>query len=141
MFGKHQSPSKAYKNVGYETEIGTANPHRLIMMLFDGALMAVASATRHMEQGEIPQKGAAVSQAITIIGDGLRASLDVEAGGELAEKLGALYDYMCDRLFYANLNNSTATLDEVSGLLSEIKGAWAEIGDKPAVHPAKQDAA
>ncbi len=141
MFGRHQSPSKAYKSVGYETEIDGANPHRLILMLFDGALMAVASAKRHMEHGEIPEKGAAVSQAITIIGDGLRASLDVQAGGELAEKLGALYDYMCDRLFYANVNNSTATLEEVSGLLGEIKGAWAEIGDNPAVHPAKQDAA
>ena len=141
MFGKHQSPSKAYKSIGYETEIGTANPHKLILMLLDGALMAIASANRHMEHGEIPEKGAAISQAITIIGDGLRASLDVQAGGDLAEKLGALYDYMCDRLFYANLNNSAATLDEVSGLLGEIKSAWVEIGDKPAVHPAKQAAA
>ena len=138
MFGKFQSPSKAYKSVGYETEIDTANPHKLILMLFDGALMAIASANRHMQHGEIPEKGAAISQAITIIGDGLRASLDVQAGGELAEKLDALYDYMGNRLLYANLNNSTAALDEVSGLLNEIKGAWAEIGDNPAVHPVKQ---
>ena len=138
MFGRHQTPSKAYKSVGYETEIDTANPHKLILMLLDGALMAIASANRHMEHGEIPEKGAAISQAITIIGNGLRASLDVQAGGDLAEKLGALYDYMGDRLLYANLHNSQAALDEVSGLLGEIKGAWAEIGDKPAVHSAKQ---
>jgi len=141
MFGKHQSPSKAYTNVGYETDIDAANPHKLILMLLDGALMAIASASRHMQHGEIPQKGAAISQAITIIGDGLRASLDVQAGGDLAEKLGALYDYMGDRLLYANVNNSTAALEEVSGLLGEIKGAWAEIGDNPAVHPSKQASA
>lgn len=138
MFGKHQSPSKAYKTVGYETEIDAADPHRLIVMLFDGALMAVSSAALHMEHNEIPEKGAAISQAISIIGDGLRASLDTQAGGDLAEKLAALYDYMCDRLLQANIHNSKATLDEVAGLLGELKGAWVEIGDKPAAHPAKQ---
>ena len=141
MFGKHQSPSKAYKSVGYETEVDAANPHKLILMLFDGALMAIASAKRHMQQGEIPEKGAAISQAISIIGDGLHASLDVQAGGELAEKLAALYMYMGNRLVFANVDNSEAILDEVAGLLGEIKGAWAEISDNPAVHPAKQTAA
>ena len=141
MFGKHQSPAKAYTSVGYETEIDTANPHRLILMLFDGALLAIASASRHMQHGEIPEKGAAISQAITIIGDGLYASLDAQAGGELAEKLGALYDYMCTRLLYANIHNSRAALDEVSGLLGEIKGAWVEIGDKPAAPSSTQAAA
>ena len=141
MFGRHLTPSNAYKNVAYETEIDAANPHRLIQMLFDGALMTIATAHRHMSQGEIPEKGAAISQAITIIGDGLCASLDVQAGGDLAEKLAALYDYMCSRLFYANVHNSLATLDEVSGLLSEIKSAWVEIGDKPAAPSATQAAA
>ena len=138
MFGKHQSPAKTYSRISYETEIEGADPHRLILMLFDGALMAIASASLHMQHGEIPEKGAAISQAITIIGNGLRASLDTQAGGDLSEKLGALYDYMCDRLLYANINNNRAVLDEVSGLLAEIKSAWAEIGDNPAVHPAKQ---
>ena len=80
-----------------------------------------------MTQGNIAEKGSAVSKAIDIITNGLKASLDYEAGGELTLKLSALYDYMAHRLLWANLKNDTAALDEVLSLLNELHGAWAQI--------------
>ena len=97
-------------------------------------MLAVASASMHMQRkegaGDTARKGEAISKAINIITNGLKASLDQEAGGELAGKLGALYDYMSARLLYANLHNQPAVLDEISHLLAELKGAWGQIGSK-----------
>lgn len=123
-----RSPTAAYASVGVETGVGTADPHKLILMLFDGALMAVSTARLHMESGNIAAKGQAISQAINIIANGLKASLDVEAGGELAERLGSLYDYMTTRLLHANIHNQVPPLDEVKNLLGELQDAWQQIG-------------
>src|SRR6202008_3899603 len=105
MFGSKQSGVNAYAKVGIETGVTSASPHKLIVMLFDGALVAVNSAIMHMKAGNIPDKGAAISKAILIIDSGLRASLDKKAGGEIAEGLDALYEYMGARLLQANLKN------------------------------------
>ena len=126
-FGLAARRADAYASVGVETGVSTADPHQLILMLFDGALLQVGAAAAAMESGNVPGKGAAVSKAIEIITNGLKVSLDYEAGGELAARLGALYDYMTHRLLYANLHNSQPALDEVTKLLSELKSAWAEI--------------
>jgi flagellar protein FliS len=97
-------------------------------MLFEGALLQVGSAAIAMDNRDIPAKGTAISKAIEIITNGLKISLDFEAGGELAERLGALYDYMAQRLLYANLHNSRPALEEVTRLLTDLKDAWAAIG-------------
>lgn len=127
------SPSAAYAKVGIETGVIAADPHKLILMLFDGALLAISSASVQMQEGQVPEKGRSISKAIEIIDGGLKASLDFETGGELAARLGALYDYLCARLLFANLHNNEAALREVAGLLQEIKGAWEEIARDPAV--------
>lgn len=136
MFGPMQrsasNPVSAYAQVGMETGVGTADPHRLILMLFDGALLCVVSAKQQMESHSIAAKGENISKAINIITNGLKASLDMTAGGELSERLAALYDYMCERLLFANLKNNTAVLDEVRNLLHELKGAWEDIGSREA---------
>ena len=126
-----QRALNAYSSVGVETAVVNASPHRLIVMLFEGARMAIANAKGHMQRRDIAAKGEAVSKAIAIIDGGLNASLDVTAGGELALRLRDLYDYMSRRLVQANLNNDVAMLDEVAGLLAELHGAWAMIGDAP----------
>lgn len=117
----------AYKDVGIETSVLGADPHKLTSMLFDGALLAISNARHDMVERRHLPKGKSISKAIAIIGEGLNASLDRNVGGELAQNLGALYDYMVVRLVYANANNDTAVLDEVSGLLAELKGAWESI--------------
>ena len=124
--------AKSYAQVGMETGVAAADPHQLIVMLFDGALLAIAKAGSAMQQNQIAEKGQAISQAIDIIANGLQASLNFSAGDELANRLAALYDYMCMRLVHANLNNDAAALSEVSRLLGEIKSAWEEIADDPA---------
>ena len=131
MFAVMHNPKAAYNKVGIETGVDTADPHKLVLMLFEGAMLAVSGASLHMQRNEIAKKGEAVSKAINIIANGLKASLDTQAGGALAERLAALYDYMCARLLHANLNNQPAVLDEVSHLLAELKDAWAQIGSKP----------
>lgn len=131
MFAYANSAASAYAKVGVETGVETADPHQLVVMLFDGALLAIATARFNMEQNSIAAKGKAISHAISIIGNGLRASLDMSAGGELAQNLAALYDYMTSRLLDANVHNSPAVLDEVAGLLAGLKDAWVQIGEKP----------
>lgn len=135
MFGMSRSPTASYAQVSKDIAIETADPHRLIVMLFDGARAAISMARAHMAQKEIAEKGAAISKAIDIINNGLLASLDIERGGELAERLAALYRYISQRLLWANLNNDAAALDECLNLLGELHSAWAEIA------PAKQAAA
>ncbi len=118
---------KAYTHVGIETNMEAADSHKLIAMLYQGALLAIANAKNGMLRNDIPAKGKATSHAIRIINEGLKASLDKNVGGELAQNLDALYDYMCLRLAEANLKNDIGMLDEVSGLVNEIKGAWDSI--------------
>jgi len=133
MFASHYSPSQTYANVGVETGVMAANPHKLILMLFDGALMSIATATHALQTGKIAEKGEAISKTIEIVTNGLKASLDFDTGGDLAPRLAALYDYICDRLLFANLRNNQAALDEAASLLSELKGAWQEIAGDLAV--------
>ena len=127
-FGFAPCAANAYAQVGLETGVSTADPHKLVLMLFEGALLSIAKASAALDSQDIPGKGMAISKAIEIINDGLMVRLDYEAGGDLAEKLGALYDYMTSRLLYANLHSSRPALDEVAGLLRDIKGAWESIG-------------
>jgi flagellar protein FliS len=130
MFGNIKRGVNAYANVGLETGIASASPHKLIIMLYDGVLAALLSGRANMAAGNIAAKGIAISKAINIIDNGLRVSLDIKAGGEIAENLDALYDYMSRRLFHANLKNDAPAIDEVHGLLSGLREAWVAIGDK-----------
>lgn len=132
MFGSNHSGANAYGRVDEETGVAMASPHKLIVMLFDGALIAVSSALQHMKSGNISAKGQAISKAISIIDSGLRASLNKDVGGEIAINLNALYGYMSDQLLIANLKNQPETLVMVHGLLKELKEAWEAIGSNNA---------
>ncbi|WP_374341933.1 flagellar export chaperone FliS [Azonexus sp.] len=122
-----RTPADSYAKVGVEVAVETADPHQLILILFDGALAAIALARIQMENGQIPEKGASISKAINLITNGLKASLNMESGGELSARLAVLYDYMAQRLIAANLKNSVAALDEVRDLLQGLREAWAEV--------------
>lgn len=144
MFGAaltQRNQVSAYAQVGVETGVSGADPHRLILMLFDGALMCVASAKQHMELGQIGPRGENISKAINIIANGLKASLNTDVGGDLAERLGALYEYLCERLLFANMTNNAAPLNEVHRLLDDLKGAWEQIGTSRAVESQSPSAA
>lgn len=128
MYTNSRNAAHAYANVGLETGVVAASPHQLIIMLYEGAELAVRMAIKHMNEGDIAKKSAAISKASSIILDGLRAALDPQQGGDIAQQLGALYDYMNNRLMLAHVNNQTAPLEEVQGLLRELRGAWQQIG-------------
>lgn len=134
MFGTAHTGANAYAKVGIETGVVAATPHKLIAMLFDGAKMALDKAYLHIQKKEIAAKGRAISHAISIINDGLRASLNKEVGGEIALSLDALYEYMANRLVEANLKNDLGILAEVSNLIVELREAWLAI-DKTASLP------
>lgn len=119
-----------YSRVGVETGITGASSHKLVTMLFDGAILAVFRGKSFMQQGNVAAKGESISKAIAIIDEGLKVSLDEESGGELAKNLKSLYEYMSHRLLMANLKNDVEGLDEVARLLGELKAAWEQIGQQ-----------
>lgn len=128
MFGSPQRGTAAYTNIGVETGVTSASPHRLVVMLFEGAMLQVTLAIQNMKAGNVAQKGVAISRAIAFIDTGLRASLDTSVGGQIALNLDALYKYMSKQLLIANIENQPEILEEVYRLLNELKGAWEAIG-------------
>ena len=112
-----------YRQAGPIAEAAVADPHRLVQMLFEGALERVAMARGAMQHGHVQIKGLKISQTIAIV-EYLRGTLDLERGGDLAGNLDALYEYIARRLFAANLRNDSEALEEVARLLRELKAGW-----------------
>ncbi|MCC6201955.1 MAG: flagellar export chaperone FliS [Gammaproteobacteria bacterium] len=119
----------AYRQLGTQVEVESASQHRLIEMLLDGALSRIAMARGCLQRGDVPGKCQNISFAAAIV-EGLDASLNREAGGELAGNLHELYLYLGERLLYANARNDGATLDEVQRLLTTIRDGWIGIRDR-----------
>lgn len=115
-----------YKQVDCYTGVTEAGPHQLVQMLLDGALDKIAIAKGLMSRKDMANKGKTIGQVISIIG-GLRSSLDMSAGGEIAANLDNIYEYSERRLLESNLNNDITILDEVASLLREISTAWKAI--------------
>lgn len=118
-----QAALKQYNQVDIHSGIESANPHQLIDMLLGGAMDCVATAKGQIERNDIPGKCENISKAVGIL-DGLRAGLDKEVGGRIAEDLDDLYEYMGRKLVEANLKNEVALLEEVGGLLGQVRSAW-----------------
>ena len=122
--------AKAYAQVGLETGINSASPHGLILMLYDGGIEAIRKAKIYLEMQDIEMKSKSVDKALRIINDGLAASLDLNAGGALAERLRALYEFIAKELILANSANSVERMDACITLLEDLRSAWLEIGQK-----------
>ncbi len=123
------SALQQYRKVGVQTSVEGASPHRLIQMLLQGALEKIHLARAQMQAGAVAEKCTNITWALSIIG-GLRGSLNQDAGGEIAANLDRLYEYMEMRLLEANAKNDSTLLEEVSGLLGQIKSAWDAIGSE-----------
>lgn len=115
-----------YQQTNVDAGAAYADPHTLITMLFGGLQERLSVAKGAMERRDYAAKGQAIGKAMDII-TYLQACLDKENGGEISANLDALYDYMLDCLLRASAQNKAQLLDEVSGLLREIEGAWAAI--------------
>lgn len=122
----NQSALNEYNDIGVNSGVTDANPHHLIAMLLTGCADRVASARGAILRGEVGRRGELISSAIAIV-DNLRASLDHDKGGEVSGNLAALYDYIERGLVEANLGGDASRLEEIGGLLSEIKAGWDSI--------------
>lgn len=118
---------RQYQTVNTQSQVGDASPHRLIQLLMEGGMSRLAQARGAMQHGQVAIKGELIGKAIGIIG-GLREGLDLQKGGEVAANLDRLYEYMVSRLVEANRSNDAAMLDEVAGLLRNVKSGWDAIG-------------
>ena len=120
------APLGAYQKVAAHGGVAAADPHGLVLMLLDGALQRLAAARGCIERGNLTEKSQLLHRVVQIIGE-LRGSLDMSAGGQIANNLSELYDYMSRRLLKASIENNVPVLDEVCNLLREIRGAWSSI--------------
>lgn len=123
-----QKAKQAYQQVDIESEIINATPYQLITILYKGALSALKRAEIFIQQNDIAAKGKELSKAIDIIDTGLKHALNHDAGGEIADNLARLYDYMVIRLLKANLENNITYIQEVYQLLSDLALTWQQIG-------------
>ncbi len=128
-------PGGLYQQVSVESQLTDASPHRLVAMLFDGWMEAVAQARGAMRSGDAVAKGLAIGRAVRIVEEGLRAGLDLRAGGRLAQDLNELYGYLTLRLTQANLRSDESVLEECVRLVRPLQEAWSAIA--PAVADAR----
>ncbi len=115
-----------YRQVRAEAGVHAATPHRLVAMLFEGLLEAIAQARGALQAGQVQAKGAAIGRAVAILEEGLRGGLDLSAG-PLAQDLNRLYSYLSTRLTLANLRSDDRLLQECQSLVRPLQEAWAAI--------------
>lgn len=122
--------AKAYAQVNLETSVSTADPVRIVVLLYEGAMSAIVSAKAEMERRNVVEKARFINKSIDIV-EGLRTALVFDQGGDIAVTLSDLYIYMVQRLSLANMKNDPAILDEVKQLLAELHGAWEILANSP----------
>jgi flagellar protein FliS len=130
MFTYTHNAAKHYAMINLESNALVADPHKLISMLFEGAVIALNQAEFDIQNSKLTEKCTSFSKAIDIILLGLDASLKYEKGNKLGENLHMLYQYMAHQLTLANLHNDTNKIAEVRHLINELRGAWNTIDPK-----------
>ncbi|MGB0723682.1 MAG: flagellar export chaperone FliS [Gammaproteobacteria bacterium] len=123
MYAQTHNPAMQYHNVGVSTGIEDANPAELVYLLFEGAVARLQAARGHIERGDIGRKALMINEASDIVIE-LQRSLDKDKGGEFAERLDALYDYILMQLVKANIHSDITKIDEAIKLLDPIRDAW-----------------
>ncbi len=129
MFTQHNDGAAAYQSVSAQSSIENADQHKLVEMLYSGAISRINIAKSHMEMGNVSNKGKTISDVIAIVEE-LRRTLNMEKGGELAANLHDLYEYMKSRLLQANLKDDADILEEIKGLLEKLLDGWQGIPEE-----------
>ena len=129
-----------YRSTNAHGSVVDADKLQLVLLMMQGVLDSIATAKGHLERGEVSVKGEQIGRAIQLL-EGLRTALDKDSGGEIAANLERLYEYSARRLLAANMSDSREILDEIAGLLGEIKSAWEQISRQPDVIAAAAEVA
>jgi flagellar protein FliS len=122
---------ESYGQVKVSTGATQSNNVELIQMLFDGLIESLAITKGHIQRNNIAEKSKAIARASRIV-LGLQGALDFEKGGDLATNLNELYNYVTRRLLHVNARNDLKALEEIHGLMTEIRSAWETV---PALIP------
>lgn len=125
--------ANAYQRINVETSMHTIDQHQLVALLYEGVLNSIATARGAMARGDVLGKVNGISKAIRIIEEGLSTALDKVDGGEIAQNLGALYEYCMHRLILANARNDDTMMLEVMRLIEPVATGWNEIKKQPGV--------
>ena len=120
------SAMQAYKEVYTEVAAETADPHKLVSMLFHGVSDRLCTAEQGFENNDLTVRSDSITKAQTIL-FGLRSTLDFKKGGELSRLLDSLYDYCIRQLTQAHVSNDVSPVVEVKGLIGQISSAWDSI--------------
>lgn len=121
------SPNLAGYQAYQKNKFQTASPHRLTLMLYNGAIQYAGKAKEAINNGDIAGTNLNVTKTQDIVYE-LLSSLNEKEGGEIAANLKKLYFYMIDRLIEGNIKKKSSSIDEVISLLQELQSAWVEIG-------------
>lgn len=117
---------QAYRKESIKSDLASADPHRIIQLLMQGALEKLALGKGCIDRSDLAGKAEALTRAVEII-NALRDALDRDANPELVDNLESLYDYMVVRITEASVKKDTSILEQVMGLILQIKGAWDQI--------------
>ncbi|WP_117233451.1 flagellar export chaperone FliS [Vibrio maerlii] len=117
---------QAYKRVSVDSQLSSASPHKVIQMLMAGAIERLIQGKAAMQQGNIAVKGERLGKALDIV-ISLRSCLSMDDGGDIAQNLDQLYDFVIAQISAANLQNDPQPIDDVVEILREIKSAWDQI--------------
>lgn len=118
--------AKAYSNTAVESAVSEASPHKLVELLYDGAIKNLTLGKIFIEQKNFEKKSVHLNKALSII-LALQSGLDYSNGKDIASNLGSLYDYCYRRIFIASTKNDVAIIDEVLELIKPIAEAWKQM--------------
>ncbi len=119
---------QAYKKDSLKSDLASADPHRVIQLLMQGALERLALSKGFIERKDLEAKSQTLTRVVEII-NALRDALDRDANPELVDNLNDLYAYMIDQVQEASVSMDISKIDTVMGLLLQIKGAWDQISE------------
>ena len=115
--------SKIYQEIGLHSQIEGASQHKLIDLLFDGALIKLAKAKGYIVQNNIALKGQEIGKVIAIVTE-LQSSLLPTDNNEISTNLKVLYNYIIELIVEANISNKTESIDEAKQLLEHLRESW-----------------
>ncbi|SJL82335.1 flagellar export chaperone FliS [Vibrio palustris] len=117
---------QAYKKVSVDSQLSAASPHKVVQMLMAGAIERLIQGKAAMQQRNIAMKGERLGKALDII-ISLRGCLSMDDGGDIAQNLDQLYEFLITQITTSNQQNKPELLDDAIDIIREIKSAWDQI--------------